>query len=170
MFCRYPKFMKDHCSVTCGLCSSGSIGSVTNPITVALRCYDKDKRCPAWAAYANQCQSNRLFMSRMCKKTCGLCDKEKQNGNDHNTDENMRTSMATNLRTPKFWRDGVFCILSTILYTYLYHCVWKSTKMSHLHFPPIFVLLKLTCLVTLFDRKLQVFKNSPKWIIFVIFN
>ena len=29
------------------------------------------------------------------------------------------------------------------------------------HFPPIFFLLKLTCLVTLFDRKLQVFKNSP---------
>ena len=29
------------------------------------------------------------------------------------------------------------------------------------HFPPIFGLLKLTCLVTLFDRKLQVFKNSP---------
>ena len=35
---------------------------------------------------------------------------------------------------------------------------------------PIFVLLKLTCLVTLFDRKLQVFKNSPKWTIFGIFN
>ena len=40
-------------------------------------------------------------------------------------------------------------------------------KMSHLsifefwHFSPIFVLLKMTCLVTLFDRKLQVFKNSP---------
>ena len=28
----------------------------------------------------------------------------------------------------------------------------------------------LSCLVTLFDRKLQVFKNSPKWTIFVIFN
>ena len=38
------------------------------------------------------------------------------------------------------------------------------------NFPPIFVLLKLTCLVTLFDRKLQVFKNSPKWTIFGIFN
>ena len=38
------------------------------------------------------------------------------------------------------------------------------------HFPPIFVLLKLTCLVTLFDRKLQVFKNSPKWTILGIFN
>ena len=38
------------------------------------------------------------------------------------------------------------------------------------HFPPIFVPLKLTCLVTLFDRKLQVFKNSPKWVIFVLFN
>ena len=29
-----------------------------------------------------------------------------------------------------------------------------------------FDLLKLTCLVTLFDRKLQVFKNSPKWTTF----
>ena len=38
------------------------------------------------------------------------------------------------------------------------------------HFPSIFVLLKLTCLVTLFDRKLQLFKNSPKWTIFGIFN
>ena len=33
------------------------------------------------------------------------------------------------------------------------------------HFPPIFVLLKLNCLVPLFDRKLQVIKNSPKWTI-----
>ena len=30
------------------------------------------------------------------------------------------------------------------------------------HFPPIFVLLKVTFLVTLFDRKLQICKNSPK--------
>ena len=30
------------------------------------------------------------------------------------------------------------------------------------HFSPIFVWLKLTCLVTLFDRKLGVFKKSPK--------
>ena len=27
------------------------------------------------------------------------------------------------------------------------------------HFPPIFVMLKLTCLVTLFDRKLQFLKK-----------
>ena len=32
---------------------------------------------------------------------------------------------------------------------------------SFWHFPPIFLPLKLTCLVTLFDRKLQVFKNLP---------
>ena len=38
------------------------------------------------------------------------------------------------------------------------------------HFPPIFVLLKVTYLITLFDRKLQVFQNSPKWTIFDIFN
>ena len=37
-------------------------------------------------------------------------------------------------------------------------------------FSTIFVLLKVACLVTLFDRKLQVFKNSPKWTIFGIFN
>ena len=49
--------------------------------------------------------------------------------------------------------------------------------MSHLNFffqfwrfPPILVLLNVTCLVTLFDRKLQVFKNSPKWTLFGIFN
>ena len=30
------------------------------------------------------------------------------------------------------------------------------------HFLPIFVFLKFTYLVTLFDRKLYVFKNSPK--------
>ena len=35
------------------------------------------------------------------------------------------------------------------------------------HFTPFFVLLKMTCLVTLFDRKLQV---SIKLTIFGIFN
>ena len=34
------------------------------------------------------------------------------------------------------------------------------------HIQPIFVLSKLICLVTLFDRKLQVFKNLPKLTIF----
>ena len=38
------------------------------------------------------------------------------------------------------------------------------------HFPPIFVLLKLTCLVTLFYTKRQFFKKSPKLTIFGIFN
>ena len=37
-------------------------------------------------------------------------------------------------------------------------------------FIPIFALLKVTCLVTLFDRKIQVFKNLPKLNIFGIFN
>ena len=56
------------------------------------------------------------------------------------------------------------------------HNVWKLLKMSHLNlgnfgiFHQFFVLLKRTCLVTLFDRRLQVFKNSPKWTIFGIFN
>ena len=55
------------------------------------------------------------------------------------------------------------------------HSVWKSPKcciwiFEFWHFLSIFVQLKLTCLVTLFDRKLQVFKNSPKLTIFGIFN
>ena len=51
------------------------------------------------------------------------------------------------------------------------HClkITQNIAFEFWHFPPIFVLLKLTCLVTLFDRKLQVFKNSPKWTIFGIF-
>ena len=69
---------------------------------------------------------------------------------------------------------------------YHVHSVWKSQKSLiqhcerselHLHltftilaFSPIFVWLKLTSLVTLYDRKLQVFKNSPKWTIIGIFN
>ena len=58
-----------------------------------------------------------------------------------------------------------------------YSVLWSSTVFENhpecriwifqfWHFPPNFVLLKLTCMVTLFDRKLQVFKNSPKWSIF----
>ena len=49
------------------------------------------------------------------------------------------------------------------------HVVWKLLKMSHLNFwilafsTNFCVLLKLTCLVTLFDRKLYVFKNLPNW-------
>ena len=52
------------------------------------------------------------------------------------------------------------------------HClkITQNGAFEIWHFPPIFVLLKLTCLVTLFDCKLQVFKNSPKWSIFGIFN
>ena len=38
----------------------------------------------------------------------------------------------------------------------------SHSNFSILAFSPIFVLLKLTCLVALFDSKLQVFKNSPK--------
>ena len=52
------------------------------------------------------------------------------------------------------------------------HClkITHNVAFEFWHFPPIFVLLKLTCLVTLFDRKLQVFKNSPNWPFFGISN
>ena len=44
--------------------------------------------------------------------------------------------------------------------------ITQNVAFEFFKFQPIFVLLKLTCLVTLFDCKLQVFKNSPKWTIF----
>ena len=52
------------------------------------------------------------------------------------------------------------------------HClkITQNAAFEFWHYPPIFVLLKVTCLVTLFERKLQVFKNSPKFTIFGIFN
>ena len=61
---------------------------------------------------------------------------------------------------------------------WLLHSVWKSTKMSHLNFwilafSPICVLLKVTCLVTLFDQKLQVtvarFALNVEWDVFFDF-
>ena len=46
---------------------------------------------------------------------------------------------------------------------------WVIWVIEFWYFPPIFVQLKLACLVTLFDLKLRVFKNSPKLTIFGIF-
>ena len=69
-----------------------------------------------------------------------------------------------------YWRLFFFCPC----WYMLVHCL-KITqivicRIRIFEFWPIFFLLKLTCLVTLFDRKLQVFKNSPKWTISGIFN
>ena len=48
--------------------------------------------------------------------------------------------------------------------------ITQNVSFEFWHFQPIFTLLKFTCLVTLFDRKLQVFKYWSKCTIFVIFN
>ena len=56
-----------------------------------------------------------------------------------------------------YWKNSVFP-----------HClkITQNVAFEFWHFTPFFVQLKLTCLVTLFDRKLQVFKNSPNRTIF----
>ena len=59
----------------------------------------------------------------------------------------------------------IFVLLKVTCLVTLFDRKLKAFKNS-----PIFVLLKLTRLVTLFDRKFQVFKNSPKLTIFGIFN
>ena len=74
----------------------------------------------------------------------------------------------------KSWPSSFYCNTQSILHLkcnpilFLYreaklrrrHGVWKLPKMSHFNFSnfsPIIVLLKVTCLVILFDCKLQVF-------------
>ena len=54
------------------------------------------------------------------------------------------------------------------LYQIKLYCVWNSPKISHFNFGIFHQFV--TCLVTLFDRKLQVFKNSPNWPFFGTFN
>ena len=73
--------------------------------------------------------------------------------------------------------QGHFCWPSCQLLTLctMSHCLKITQNVAFfifqfLQFSPIFVYLKLTCLVTLFDRKLKGFKNSPKLTIFGIFN
>ena len=60
--------------------------------------------------------------------------------------------------------------LTTFLDSFVYEFWNGKVVIIWRRFPPIFAILKLTCLVTLFDRNLQLFKNSLKWIIFDIFN
>ena len=66
------------------------------------------------------------------------------------------------------WKVSVYieCVL-TLFENYFKYRIWIF---EFWHFSLVFVLLKVTCLVTLFDRKLQVFKNLPKWNIFGIVN
>ena len=96
------------------------------------------------------------------------------------TKNKLRASTA--IRETRYLRNFLHTICTQITHLYKLaissnlipspHIVWKQLKMSHTifflfwHFPP----LKLICPVILFDRKLQVFKNSPKWTNFGIFN
>ena len=65
------------------------------------------------------------------------------------------------------FKQFYFLILTFFYWFWHEHSVWKLLKISHFnfefwHFLPIFVLFKLTCEVTFFDRKLSILKNSPK--------
>ena len=69
----------------------------------------------------------------------------------------------------QFWKAKETLLISILDIRHRF-TVFKNVAFEFWHFPPIFVLLKLTCLITLFDRKLQVFKTSPKLTIFGILN
>ena len=77
-------------------------------------------------------------------------DGNQVNSLDYNNDEYTRklyqkVSLRSNLRLA----SSAHCLKIT-----------KNVAFEFWHFSPFLVLLKLTCLVTLFDRKLQCFKNS----------
>ena len=86
---------------------------------------------------------------------------------------NVVTSVPSNIiHSVDYMVDGLSKVLTTGEKTVKAQClkITQNVAFEFWLFSPIFVLLKLTCLVTLFDRKLQVFKNSSKWNIFGIFN
>ena len=85
---------------------------------------------------------------------------------------NVVTSVPSNIiHSVDYMVDGLSKVLTTGEKTVKAQClkITQNVAFEFLNFG-IFHQLKLTCLVTLFDRKLQVFKNSPKWTIFGIFN
>lgn len=103
-FPSYPTFMKDYCPRSCDRCplvSSTTSSVFPNPIVVASKCEDGDKRCPAWAAYANQCRTNRLFMSKTCKKSCGLCGYAMHDAED--TDSFLKANASESYQFGNVW-------------------------------------------------------------------
>ena len=82
--------------------------------------------------------------------------------------EPIGVGLETSLTVKVAWVFFQVTVFENIIKCLIFIAI--KTKSRFWHFPLIFVLLKLICLVTLFDRELQVFKNSPKWTIFGIFN
>ena len=111
---RYPTFMKEHCPRTCGVCKKVP-SEVTNPIIVASKCADKDVRCSAWAAYNDQCRTSYAFMSKMCRKTCRLCQFDEVTEAPEEQDNKDRSEASA----VKSTASGLFAILSTVITMYL---------------------------------------------------
>ena len=124
-----------------------------------------------------------------------LLPKEKRKSRGSATDSGQAAAAVTHVEAvvinPKKPRRAeclifLFAILSTRSQSFLSFCLMlgysehqpHSLKITQnvafefselWHFSTFYNLLKLTCLVTLLDSKLQLFKNSPKWTIFAIF-
>ena len=76
---------------------------------------------------------------------------------------NAKPNDASKLLLRNEQSDDDASIRSNVRYTIIAQClkITQNVAFEFLNFG-IFHQLNLTCLVTLFDRKLQVFKNSPK--------
>ena len=78
----------------------------------------------------------------------------------------------------EFWKNCIFAtevrsFLSAqkyLIFQLFYHFSQYLKIAQNFGISPNFVPLKVTCLVKLFHRKLQVFKNLPKWTIFGLFH
>ena len=76
----------------------------------------------------------------------------------------LSTQIVQKRSSPDFRALKMLFKNCSILHITFSHIVWKLLKMSHFGiFHQLFVQLKLTCLVILFDRKLQVFKMDHFW-------
>ena len=91
--------------------------------------------------------------------------------NDNTTSEYFIDFLLRPLRRRRYTSVLSIYLLCKQLLDNAAHClkITQNVAFEFLNFG-IFHQLKLTCLVTLIDRKLQIFKNSPKWTLFGIFD
>ena len=121
----------------------------------------------------------RVVEGRRGRRSWGWTDVTREDGRDKACDLQLqsgsRTAIVSCCQTqtkimdsPQF--SNLDFITTTLLPFYLLHIVWKLVLMSHLYFLILafstnYWPIKMICLVTLFDRKLEVFKYSPNWTI-----
>ena len=110
--------------------------------------------------------SNVLWHNFFSQKDCMICfDEKRQSIFRPHFHWNIKFNFIAT-RWDFYLKNWHFLVIFWLCTVFKNHSKCRIWIFKFWHFPPIFVLLKLTCLVALFDRKLQIFENSSKLTIF----